>query len=102
MPPVIHSTFDYSRLWLAGRLELLHGMSQQTLQRFNAMVRVTKRQRGEWIFVLGDSADSIYLLQEGRVKITTFREDGHEILHKIIGPNEILGDISTNIGIPRT
>jgi len=77
-------------------------MSQQAIHQFDSMTRTTKRPRGEWIFVLGDSADSIYLLREGRVKITTFREDGHEILHKIIGRGEIFGDVSTILGIPRT
>jgi len=66
------------------------------------MTRTTKRPRGEWIIVLGDPANSIYFLLKGRVKITTFREDGHEILHKIIGPGEIFGDISTILGIART
>ena len=36
------------------------------------------------------------------MKIITFSEDGHEVLHEIIGPGEIFGDISTILGIPRT
>lgn len=85
-----------------GRLELLNGISQQTLHRFNAMVRTTRRRRGEWIFVLGDSADNIYLVQKGRMKITALSEDGHEVLHEIVGPGEIFGDTSTILGMPRT
>jgi len=77
-------------------------MSQQAIHQFNSMIRMTKRRRGEWIFVLGDAAESIYLLREGRMKITTFSEDGHEVLHEIISPGEIFGDISTILGIPRT
>ena len=84
------------------RLNLLSGMSQQAIQQFNAMMRPAKRRRGEWIFVLGDPADSIYLLQEGRMKITSLTEDGHEVLHEIIGAGEIFGDTSTILGIPRT
>jgi CRP-like cAMP-binding protein len=77
-------------------------MSQQAVNDFNAMVRTTKRRRGEWIFVLGDSADSIYLLREGRIKITALAEGGHEVLHEIIGPGEIFGETSLILGIPRT
>jgi len=77
-------------------------MSQAATDRFNAVMRTTKRRRGEWIFVLGDRADSIYFLQEGRMKITALTEDGREVLHEIIGPGEIFGDISTILGIPRT
>jgi CRP/FNR family transcriptional regulator len=102
MPSVIQSASDGSASSFASRLELLNGMSQQTLHRFNAMVRTTKRRRGEWIFVLGDSADRIYFLQQGRMKITGLSEDGHEVVHEIINRGEIFGVTSAILGIPRT
>lgn len=92
----------FSNVWFPGGLELLNGISQQTVHRFNSMMRITKRRRGEWIFVLGDSANSIFVLQQGRIKITALCEDGHEVLHEIVGPGEIFGDTSTLLGIPRT
>lgn len=98
----IQAAYTSSRFWLTGRLELLNGMSPQALHRFNAMVHTTKRRRGEWIFVPGDVADSIYLLQQGRMKITALSEDGHEVLHEIVGPGEVFGDTSAILGIPRT
>jgi CRP-like cAMP-binding protein len=85
-----------------GRVELLQGMNQETVHRFNSLMRRTKRRRGEWVFVHGDPADSIYILQTGRMKITALSEDGHEVVHEILGPGEIFGDISTILGIPRT
>ena len=88
--------------WPIARVELFSGMSQTATDQFNAMLRTTKRPRGEWIYVLGDRANSIYFLQEGRLKITALSEDGHEVLHEIIGPGEIFGDTSTILGIPRT
>lgn len=91
-----------SRLSFIAPLQLLNGMSQQAVNDFNAMVRTTKYRRGEWIFVLGDSADTIYLLREGRVKMIAVAEGGHEVLHEILGPGEIFGDTSTILGIPRT
>ena len=91
-----------SGLPFIGPLQLLNGMSQQAVRDFNAMVRTTKRRRGEWIFVLGDSANTIYLLREGRIKMIALAEGGHEVLHEILGPGEIFGDTSTILGIPRT
>ncbi len=93
---------DFPSLWPAARVELLSGISQRAAHELSAMMRTTKRRRGEWIFVLGDSADTIYILQEGRMKITALNEDGHEVLHEIIGPGEIFGDTSTILGMPRT
>src|SRR6185312_5636701 len=77
-------------------------MSAEVVHRLNAMMRRTKRKRGEWVFVHGDPADSIYLLQKGRMKITALSEDGHEIVHEIVEPGEIFGDTSTILHIPRT
>jgi CRP/FNR family transcriptional regulator len=94
--------YSCSKPWFTGQLDLLNGMSQQALHRFNAMVRIIKRRRGEWIFVHGDPADSIYLLQKGRIKITALSEDGQEVVHEILGPGDIFGDTSTILGIPRT
>src|SRR5215813_2830093 len=102
MPQGKQSASGRSKRWSSGRLELLNGMSQQAVRRFNAMVHTTKHQRGEWIFVHGDNADCIYLLQQGRMKLTTVTADGHEVLHEIIGPGEIFGDTSPMLGIPRT
>jgi CRP/FNR family transcriptional regulator len=36
------------------------------------------------------------------MKITALSEDGHEVVHEILGPGQIFGDTSTLLGIPRT
>ena len=102
MSPATEVAYNFSKLWFTDRLELFKGMSQEAMHRLNAMMRRTKRRRGEWVFVPGDPADSIYLLQKGRMKITALSEDGHEVVHAIVGPGEIFGDTSTLLGIPRT
>jgi len=102
MSPSTEVAHGFSKPGFIDRLELLQGMSQEAVHRFNAMMRRTKHRRGEWIFVNGDRADSVYLLQEGRMKITALSEDGHEVVHGIVGPGEIFGYTSTILGIPRT
>lgn len=92
----------YSKLCFTGRLELIQGMSQESEHRFNAMMRRSKRRQGEWVFVHGDHADSIYFLQKGRIKITAISEDGHEVVHDIVGAGEFFGTSSTILGVPRT
>ena len=98
----IKTSHDFSMPPFAGSLEPLKGMSQQTWQRVRPLMRTTKRRRGDWIFALGDRADSIYFLQKGRMKITALSEDGQEVLHHIVGPGEVFGETSTILGIPRT
>jgi CRP/FNR family transcriptional regulator len=102
MSAVTQPAYSCSKPWFPGSLELLNGMSQQAVHCFNAMVRTRKRRRGEWIFVLGDSADSIYFLQQGRMKITAVSDHGQEVLHEIVSAGEIFGATSTILGMPRT
>ena len=102
MPQPTETAHGFAKPRTTPPLELLSGMCQQGTHEFNGMMRTRKYRRGEWIFVLGDPADSIYHLQEGRMKITALTEDGHEVLHEIIGPGQIFGDTSTILGIPRT
>src|SRR6185369_15922661 len=102
MSPPTGVAHGFSKPCFTDWLELLEGLNQEAVHRFNAKVRRTKRRRGEWVFVHGDPADSIYLLQKGRMKITALSEDGHEVMHGVIGPGEIFGDTSTILGIPRT
>lgn len=102
MFPSTEVALDSSKLCFIGGLELFQGMSHEALHNFNAMIRRTKRRRGEWVFVHGDPADGIYLLQKGRMKITALSEDGHEVVHEILNPGEIFGETSTILGIPRT
>jgi CRP/FNR family transcriptional regulator len=102
MFPSTENTHGFSKRYFKGRVELLQGMSQEAVHRVHAKMRTTKRRRGEWVFVPGDPADVIYILQKGRMKITALSEDGHEVVHEILGPGEIFGDTSTILGIPRT
>jgi len=101
MSPQTQIAHDFS-LWFTGPLEWMQGMNQEALHRFNATMRRTKRPRGEWVFVHGDPADYVYFLQKGRMKITALSEDGHEVVHGILGPGEIFGHTSSILGIPRT
>ena len=81
---------------------LTKGANDHGWGRFSSVMRTTKRRRGDWIFALGDPAESIYLLQKGRMKITGLSEDGQEVLHNVIGPGEIFGETSALLRIPRT
>jgi CRP-like cAMP-binding protein len=102
MSPLREVAPDPSKLCFIDRLGLFRGMSQEAVHSFNAIMRRSKRRRGEWVYVHGDTADSIYLLQKGRMKITALSEDGHEVLHEIVNPGEIFGETSAILGIPRT
>lgn len=50
--------------------------------------------RGEMIFRQGDHGVHLYLIESGRVKITTLAPDGREAFVAIMGPGQVFGELS--------
>lgn len=57
---------------------------------------------GEALFVQGDLSDRIFLLEQGWVKISCQSSDGREAVLGIRGPGEMLGELSSLDGAPRS
>jgi CRP/FNR family transcriptional regulator, cyclic AMP receptor protein len=50
-------------------------------------------KKEEFIYFEGDSAEQIFLIANGRVKIGTYSEDGNEFIKAILGRGEIFGEL---------
>ena len=51
-------------------------------------------EKGEMIYMAGDSSDNLYVIHKGKVKITRLTESGKEQVIRILGPGEFLGELS--------
>jgi CRP/FNR family transcriptional regulator len=58
--------------------------------------------RGERLFAEGDVGDSLYVVLEGKIKLTRAAADGRENLLSVIGPGEMFGELSLFDPRPRT
>jgi CRP-like cAMP-binding protein len=50
--------------------------------------------RGEMLFRQGDPGSHLYLVESGRIKITTLSPDGREAFVAIMGPGQVFGELS--------
>jgi CRP/FNR family cyclic AMP-dependent transcriptional regulator len=50
--------------------------------------------RGHVIFHEGEAGDRLYIIESGKVKIGRGGVDGREVLHRIVGPGDMFGDLS--------
>ncbi|QJC22537.1 Crp/Fnr family transcriptional regulator [Arcanobacterium buesumense] len=66
----------------AERADLLSLMSETTLK------------RGESLFHEGDSGDRLYVVTDGKVKLSHTADDGRENLIAVLGPGEIIGELT--------
>jgi CRP/FNR family transcriptional regulator, cyclic AMP receptor protein len=72
-------------------LDLLGAEERRALE----AVAVRRRfPRGVAVFRQGDDAGAVYVVMEGRVKVTTCTPDGREVLLGFPGPGEVLGELS--------
>ncbi|MEY9214212.1 CRP/FNR family cyclic AMP-dependent transcriptional regulator [Thermobifida halotolerans] len=58
--------------------------------------------RGQTLFSEGDEGDRLYVMLSGKVKLTRTSADGRENLLAVLGPSEMLGELSLFDPGPRT
>lgn len=59
-------------------------------------------RRGTYLFSEGDLSDHVVVIVQGRVKICSYTADGGEVVYAMRGPGELLGELSTLDGRPRS
>lgn len=76
-----------------------------TYEEMMEVARITTDQtyeKGEFIYTAGDRGEKLYVIHEGRVKITRISETGKEQVIRVLGPGEFLGELSLFTPTPRT
>ena len=61
-----------------------------------------RMERGDVLFHEGDQGDRLYVITEGKIKLGRTSPDGRENLLAILGPSEMLGELSLFDPGPRT
>ena len=78
----------------ARRVQLFSGFSPEEMSRIAKYARSLRKARAEFIYMPGDCADAVYILKQGRVKLSVLAESGKEIAIDIIQPGEIFGEFA--------
>ena len=66
-------------------------MSPEAIRGFDQIKEQSTLGKGALLFAEGDPARGIYILCEGRVKLSICSESGKRLLLRMAGPGEILG-----------
>ena len=76
------------------RVQIFSGLTPEEMARVTTCARSLRKARGEFIYIPGDRADLVYILRQGRVKLSVLSESGKEIAIDIIQPGEIFGEFA--------
>ena len=74
-------------------LDLFHGVAQRDVRKITSLCTEKWFPRGVTIFREGESADSLYVLKRGMVRLISLSDQGRETILHILKPDEIFGEL---------
>ena len=76
------------------QVPLFSGLDEAQQASLQQKMGQTTLRRGETLFEEGDLGDRLYIVTEGKVKLGHTSNDGRESLLAVLGPGEILGELT--------
>ena len=87
---------------LLSRTPLFEALDEEGASALRAEMHRVDIARGERLFGEGDAGDKLYVVLDGKIKLTRTAADGRENLLSVIGPGEMFGELSLFDPRPRT
>ena len=84
------------------RAPLFNALDDEDARALRRQMTEVKLSRGEHLFMEGDDGDALYVVLDGKMKLTRAATDGRENLLVVIGPGEMFGELSLFDPRPRT
>jgi len=80
------------KLWYFNGFNMLKVLSDEEKMQISKMVTDKEATKKDIVHFSDDSADKIYFLKKGKVKLSKYSEGGKEMILSILGPGEIFGE----------
>ena len=84
------------------RAPLFDGLDEESARALRRQMADVKLSRGEHLFLEGQDGDRLYVVLDGKIKLTRAATDGRENLLSVLGPGEMFGELSLFDPRPRT
>src|SRR5689334_21231830 len=81
---------------------LFEGLDEESARTLRRQMPDIKLSRGEDLFLEGQEGDRLYIVLDGKLKLTRAAADGRENLLSVLGPGEMFGELSLFDPRPRT
>ena len=89
-----HESGSVSHSHYRQRVQLFSGLSEVEMKTINAGACSLRKERGEFVYMPGDRANSVYFLKKGRIKLSVLSDSGKEIAIDIIQAGEMFGEFA--------
>ncbi len=85
---------EKTKLWYLEGINLFKGMDKKAMMAMDTNSRMISNKKKEIIYFPEEPSNTIYILKEGKIKISRLAEDGRETTLDLLGPGEIFGESS--------
>jgi CRP-like cAMP-binding protein len=85
---------DKSKLWYVSTNKIFFDLPKADQDMMAEMMDMYNIKKKGFVYYEGDTSDTLYILKEGRIKITRLAEDGREMTMDIIEPGDIFGEMT--------
>jgi CRP-like cAMP-binding protein len=82
------------RLWYIKNAALFSWLQEEELQRLASRSEMVACKKNTTFYFTHEQSDSIYLVKQGRVKLTRTSAEGREVILDILAPGEIFGELA--------
>src|SRR4051794_28196220 len=93
---------DERLLRLLAGTDLFKGLAAEDLADCAARFREARFAKGQILFARGDPGTHLYLVAQGQVRLAIGTSEGRELSFQIAVPGDLLGEIATLDGQPRS
>lgn len=80
-----------SKLWKLENVNLFKILCPHKYKNYAAMHKLKQYAKDDYIYYEEDRANTIFLIDQGRVKIGYYKENGEEVIKSILGKGEVFG-----------
>lgn len=85
---------QFCSFWHVSTGSLFSDLPEEDKDKMEGVLTHISIKKRNLVYSAGDAADMVYVLMEGRVKITRLTEDGRELTLDILGPGDIFGELA--------
>lgn len=82
------------KLWYLNTNNIFSGLSEKNKTEIASRLTEISVKKKDLIYSSGDKAGTVYILKEGRIKITRFSDDGRELTVDILEPGDLFGELT--------
>jgi CRP/FNR family transcriptional regulator, cyclic AMP receptor protein len=87
---------------ILSRAPLFEALDLESAAELRTIVTEVLLPRGQRLFAEGDEGDRLFVILDGKIKLTRMASDGRENLVSVLGPGEMFGELSLFDPRPRT